>query len=434
MIFRSSLVQAQWDTWCYSHNGTYYLYYLITEHSPGEGFGVATSTDGVHWADHGWALRASDSMVHFLGTGSLWKAVDFAESERFICNYSEWRLDPTGRRTQNILFAWSEDLIHWTKFGDETLFPVDTRFYERYGRWDCIFAIPRTEGGYWGTWTATPNGRESLEGGIGLGYSEDGLHWQALPAPPVTPDTDESGAFHCFGDRTGGQVHAMFGKWYTGMVAYRADRVQGHYREGKAGDPLLQKRHTYFSRYFDTPEGILINHHSMDGRKIESGRVITYAAPFKRFTVDSEGIQRWTWWEGNEALKGEPVDTAYPVDLQQGVVIEADLDLGDGGNSHANFDVDGNMCSITVAADGQVRFSNLAAPEEWQRNHAVDREIAFGKQVHLRMLARRGMLELYANELFMECWTMGCPHGRGLRLVTEQVRPTEEVRMWKMSL
>lgn len=46
MIFKSEEVAAQWDTWAYYHEGTYYLYYLITEYSPGEGFGVATSKDG----------------------------------------------------------------------------------------------------------------------------------------------------------------------------------------------------------------------------------------------------------------------------------------------------------------------------------------------------------------------------------------------------
>lgn len=48
MIFKSDTVTAQWDTWCYDHNGTYYLYYLVTEHT-GEGFCVATSKDGVFW-------------------------------------------------------------------------------------------------------------------------------------------------------------------------------------------------------------------------------------------------------------------------------------------------------------------------------------------------------------------------------------------------
>lgn len=112
MIFCSNQVKAQWDTWAYYHQGTYYLYYLITEDSPGEGFGVATSTDGVHWQDHGWAIRASEQMVRYLGTGAVWKAADFGETGRFICNYSEHRVEKDGQITQNILFAWSTDLIH----------------------------------------------------------------------------------------------------------------------------------------------------------------------------------------------------------------------------------------------------------------------------------------------------------------------------------
>jgi len=445
MIFKSSVVKAQWDTWCYYHGGTYYLYYLITDQSPGEGFGVATSTDGVHWTDQGWALRASDDMVHFLGTGSVWKAVDFAESGCFICNYSEWRLDETGRRTQNILFARSEDLVHWTKYGDQHLFPVDTRFYERYGRWDCIFAIPRAEGGYWGTWTATPIGRDSLEGGIGLGFSRDGLHWEALPAPTIIPDTDESGAFHRLGDRNGdsygayhsdrrGEVHAMFGKWGAGMLAYRANGVQGPYLQAGPGSPLLQSPHTYFSRYFEAPDGVLVNHHSMDGRRAEADRVITYAAPFKRFTVDADGIQRWRWWSGNEALKGSQVDTAAPVDLQRGVVIETSLDLGDMGNGQLAMDVDGDTCKITFATDGRVSFSNPSAPEDWQRHLAVDCDIAFGRRVSLRVLVRRGMLELYADEWFVECWTMGCPDSRRLRLLPDRGGSVDEVHVWQMDL
>ena len=39
-----------------------------------------------------------------------------------------------------------DEEVFWTKFGDERIFRIDERHYERYGRWDCIFAIPRPEG------------------------------------------------------------------------------------------------------------------------------------------------------------------------------------------------------------------------------------------------------------------------------------------------
>ena len=73
LMFASTAVKKQWDTWGFVENGTWfdlvgpmhvpqtfahaacacpashrYAYYLITEVSPGEGFGVATSTDGQH--------------------------------------------------------------------------------------------------------------------------------------------------------------------------------------------------------------------------------------------------------------------------------------------------------------------------------------------------------------------------------------------------
>ena len=47
LMFHSDAVSKQWDTWVFVENGTYYAYYLITEVSFGEGFGVGTSTDGV---------------------------------------------------------------------------------------------------------------------------------------------------------------------------------------------------------------------------------------------------------------------------------------------------------------------------------------------------------------------------------------------------
>jgi hypothetical protein len=36
MLFRSTLVSAQWDTWCYYHHHVFYLYYLITASPCGE--------------------------------------------------------------------------------------------------------------------------------------------------------------------------------------------------------------------------------------------------------------------------------------------------------------------------------------------------------------------------------------------------------------
>lgn len=436
MIFRSETVSAQWDTWCYFHEGTYYLYYLISEHGMGEGFGVASSDDGVHWHDHGWAISASDKMVHFLGTGSVWP--DPRDTGRFLCNYSEHRLDDQGRRRQCILFAWSEDLIHWTKFGDDTIFWVDERYYERYGRWDCIYAIPQPDGSYFGTWTATPKGRKDQNGGIGFGVSSDGIHWQALPPAKVSPDADESGAMV----ELKGTLHAMFGHFGNerpaGMHAYVADGKDGPFRLAKANSQLLQAWHTYFSRYFTTPDGVLINHHSMDGAKNDRGRPITYLAPLKELVVDGEGVQRWIWWPGNERLKGHDLQPCDDGDFQAGIVLEGTINLSGQGHAELHFEVDGSPYAIHVFDKGVVQFLKFD-PEQnsWSSLMNADRQLPSAENHMFRLLARRGMAEFYVNDHFMECCILGCPEARSIRCSSsgvENSRLTASTKMWRMSL
>ena len=426
MIFKSEQVAAQWDTWCYHHAGTWYLYYLVTESSAGEGFGVATSSDGVHWHDHGWAIRASDDMVRYLGTGSVWR--DPAADDRFLCNYSEWRLDDEGEPRQNILFAWSEDLLRWHKFGDAHLFAIDEGLYERYGRWDCINTLPRAAGGFRGTWTATPHGRRAgLRGGIGIGISDDGVHWRALPPAAVRPDADESGAMV----EAGGTLHAMFGRDRT-MAAYTAQHFAGPYRLAGKNPLLLARHHGYFSRTFAVGEEVLVNHHAMDGRRVPSGRVITYAAPFKRFTVDDEGVQRWRWWPGNEALRGSAVDPAAPQSFAQGLIVELALDLG--AAPRITLEVDGQPYLITVQRDGTVGFSTAAPAFDWQRRHGADRQLSLGTEAACRILVRRGMLELYLDDHFIECWTMGCAEAATVRLDPAATAGGVAARAWSMDL
>jgi hypothetical protein len=64
LVLQSYAVTSQWDTWAFVENRTYYAYYLVTEHSPGEGFGVATSPDGQHWTDHGYVFHGPSWTEH----------------------------------------------------------------------------------------------------------------------------------------------------------------------------------------------------------------------------------------------------------------------------------------------------------------------------------------------------------------------------------
>ena len=140
LMFRSHNVTSQWDTWAFVENGTYYVYYLVTEHSPGEGFGVATSPNGQHWTDRGYVFHGPSWTEHrwWQGTGSVWRAPDYNTTGRYLINWSQ---DPG--RYQNITFGQSFDLIHWTPL--DTYFDIDERYYNLPGRWDCIYTIPAPE-------------------------------------------------------------------------------------------------------------------------------------------------------------------------------------------------------------------------------------------------------------------------------------------------
>jgi hypothetical protein len=207
LMFHSKNVSKQWDTWVFVENKTFYAYYLVTEVSYGEGFGVGTSTDGVHWTDHGyvwhgpswWNPGTKDSPKQFWeGSSAVWRAKDFNETGRYLINYSQMN---TICNCQNITFAESYDLIHWSnglEKNESDAFPwfnIDSNLYKvKGGRWDTIYSIPvpgpgqeNLRDGYprYGYWTASP-----LDGNgtFGFGITDDGFNWKALPSPQMLPE------------------------------------------------------------------------------------------------------------------------------------------------------------------------------------------------------------------------------------------------------
>eukprot|EP01045_Picozoa_sp_COSAG04_P039919 COSAG04_NODE_11419_length_710_cov_0.759411_1_plen_197_part_01 len=190
----------------------------MTEHGPGEGFGVATSADGQHWDDRGFVYHGPSWSEHgwWMGTGSVWRAADWERTGRYIVNWSQ---DPgkdggpnngssVGAGFQNISFAESFDLIHWSRPAplDTTFFSADPRHYHDFlgcgARWDCIYTIPvpqpgrnlSARDGYprYGYWTASPLGcgcSGYCSQSVGFGVTSDGWKWRALPSPQMVPPT-----------------------------------------------------------------------------------------------------------------------------------------------------------------------------------------------------------------------------------------------------
>ena len=150
MIFKSDIVDSQWDTWCYYHEGTYYLYYPITERGGGDGFGAASSRDGVHWEDHGSAIPQSDKNVRYLGTGAVWRDPDFGKTGRFICNYSEHREEANDK--DDLLPTWrrsSEPRSTQKGFNGALARPSVSSCWSAAACWNCIWTITSRSVGPW---------------------------------------------------------------------------------------------------------------------------------------------------------------------------------------------------------------------------------------------------------------------------------------------
>jgi len=342
LMFHSGAVSKEWDTWVFVENGTFYAYYLVTEVSYGEGFGVATSTDGQHFTDHGYVWKGPswwnakeikrEGGKFWEGSSAVWRAADFNTTGRYLINYS---VMDTICGCQNITFAESYDLIHWTNGLEKNetnkypWFDIDPSLYKaKGGRWDTIYSIPvpgpgqeNERDGYprYGFWTASPINNS---GTFGLGITHDGFSWEAMPSPKMLPEPigAELGAVEYV--REGVYVAMLGYGWPRTMLAYTAPSPLGPFTRNSKNVNFLNGS-CYYSRFFRGPEQeLLVTHQTWDNH----GTHYSYVSPFKLGTVDEEGTFRLKWWPKNENLKGEalPGGTA---NVSQGMILEANLTI-----------------------------------------------------------------------------------------------------------
>jgi len=397
-----------WDTWLYLHEGTYYLYYLANAGRRWDNVSMAVSSDGVHWKEKG-RVQYKRPEATWMGTGSTWRSPTHQADGKFFMNFSEW----TGPR-QTIFFAESTDLLNWKRLPDEYEFKQDTRWYEPNGRWDCIYTIPRPKGGLYGYWTATP--KAETGGRFGFGETLDGASWKALPPPEVHGvGGGEAGAVEKIGEK----FYMMFG---TGgiMVTLVADQPEGPFHAAKKNFRLLSG-HTYFSRFFPTPDGVLVNHHS-----IAHNRQV-YFAPLKSTLIDEEGTLRLGWWKGNERLKHKPIAVQPPpkgkrtrspiamlpnvFDVDKGIILEGTLALppsqdADRNGLYVECSSDGGV-GILLAFNGAAELGTIQADgTSFKAIKGVDREMEFGKPARFRLLLKYSLIEFYLDDILIECFSL----------------------------
>jgi len=411
MFYKARAVETgnMWDTWLYLHEGTYYLYYLAKSGARWDNISMATSPDGVHWKEVGRVLFKEPD-VTWMGTGSTWKSPNYKKDGKFFMNFSWW----IGPR-QTIFFAESTDLVHWNRLDRKKYeFKQDTRWYQPNGRWDCIYTIARPGGGLYGYWTATP--KPETGGRFGFGQTFDGVTWEALPPPKVHGvGGGEAGAV----EKIGKKYYMMFGTKGM-MVTLVADRPEGPFHAAKKNLALLSG-HTYFSRFFPTPDGVLVNHHS-----IARNRQV-YFGLLKSTVVDGEGTLRLGWWKGNEKLKDGATVVELPrpaakadspiaicdkmLDADAGALLEGRLTLPAATDAkpvglYISCGKDQGS-AILVYAGGRSELGVMKADGTgFRAEKRVDRQMDFGRTPAFRLLLKHSLLEFYLNDILIECYSL----------------------------
>ena len=392
MIFKPKDEKVKlWDTWLYCENNKYYLYYLASEGGAWDGFGVAVSDDGVHFEDKGYAVKTSDKMIYFFGTGAVWKSPQFEKDGLYYCNYSEWRKEEsTGNATQNIFFVKSRDLIHWEKLGEEKMYSADQRWYDKYGRWDCIYPLKK-EGGYYGYFTATP--KQSI--GFGMAETEDGVNWKTLPPPAIewgkTPPLKmiEAGAVEKIGDR----FFSAIGCYPGGIYSFYAFNERGPFYPCEKNYGLVTNKtfvNSYFARFFVKDGEVFANFHSL--LREESEHPTGYLSPLKR-AVNEDGTLYFKWFENNEKLKGEPVES--------GEKIFAEGKLGE------NFTIEITLKKgfATLKMDKKGNGGIYYDGEEESADDFI-RNIEINPNSNFKLLLSETLAELYVDDYFMFSHTL----------------------------
>jgi len=418
-LFYTPSTTLLWDTWVYHHNGKFHLYYMTGPRGKWNGIGMAVSNDGVHWDEVGKVIEKPVTGVDRSGAGTVWAVRDEAGNEKFIMGHSEWQVSAESKREdglrQTLLFSESQDLIHWQRLGAESEFHHDTRWYDGNGRWDNLWPIPRPEGGFYGYWVAQPNNKKI---GIGFGESLDGVTWKALESPdlPSVPASAEvPGVYRwkdkCYLTYNSFDIRDSQLEFEWGNSTLVGDFPSGPFSYAPKNRRLLVGDTVYFTRFADTPDGVLVNHHSWENDDRDN-RGHIYMAPLKRADWDDEGTLRLKWWDGNERAKAKRVfiqsqlvETAF--DPNETLILEGVMPLT---SSPTGLYLQGSGekgTGFLVHENGLVEYGDINRDGSgFEKKGYVDRELPFEDKAHFRLIRKGRITEFYLNDYLMQCYSL----------------------------
>jgi hypothetical protein len=129
------------------------------------------------------------------------------------------------------------------------------------------------------------------------------------------------------------------------------------------------------------------------------------------------------------------------LDFTQGIVAEGEIDMPESASPFTSglyIEADGSGFGVRPTRAGLVEFGTIdSAGENWGLRKDADRSRKFGITAKFRLYARRGMLELYLDDHFIECVTLRCPVAKMVHVgIFGAKHPVSPVGfgLWRMSL
>jgi hypothetical protein len=475
MIYRPEK-GAMWDPSVIWHEGKYYSFMMYNKDGQNglqaKHCLVASSTDGVHWQDEYIPIEERESARGC----RFFKCFVTRCGDKFIMNHGVAR--PEGQDT--LRFYESFDLKKWDYLFSNR---PDAKWYVRDGRWDHMYIIGKEEGksdaGYWGYAVATP--KSGLTRAPAMLHSINGKDWDILaPAEMKWGDTRERDMEYGGCERIGGKYYMIGGageyisEGYS-MYTLVSDGPLGPFAPDVEAYRLCgttKKTVTWLAAWARGKGELLISNYA----SFSSEKWVPSMLPLRKPVVDKDGHLRLGWWKGNEALKGKRLklekntvtlnsrgkESLYNIvylnkvfDLQKGVVFEGRIEASPLASSEAKsragfvFEEDDNNSVVIKLGIGKSEYretliGRLQSTAEGKiqfkfedvtgKGCATVTGIENDKEERFRLLVRRGMFELYIDDLLVQTYVYKPGSGKvGLLALNANV-VFRDLKAWNMSL
>jgi hypothetical protein len=277
-----------------------------------------------------------------------------------------------------------------------------------------------------------------------------------------------------------------------GMFVYSSENMNGPFRAEPGcwrflTGPCDRFLMAYFARFYRVPDKVLVNHHSIEPQL--EGKLLVFArswmAPLKVAMLTENGCLVPGYWEGNESLKGNESHLVFEgaslwpeyalacnirrghdfleltqpnaggvamagkhFDIQRGIIIEGLVTIY---KMHKAWASAGIVVETEEKTKGTIILMNdsgiieigdilAALPEDPSITRIIryvtrQFEIPAGTPIKFRVLLRHCFVELYINDICIQCYTMSeMPTGRIGWAVESGKVVFSSVKIWEMTV